>query len=358
MLPYFLVFIISVIFASVASIYQPNVLAVDNINIKKNNSYNFFIIVITIILIGFVGLRFDTGADFGNYTNMYLLRKEKPLSEILWMDNSPINNILIKFSKFIYDDSAVYFLIYALIPIALQMHQIKKHSTDIVFSICIYFLAGTVTGLMGAMRQYLAASVLFFGHNYILDRKFFKYLLTVILASMCHITALIMLPVYFISNLKINFKSISLMLIITVVMSYSYDFFFRVMGISTDNELDRYSYLTTEVNSLRILVTIAPIILYLVFASKCKYTEEENFYLLMMFLNAAFMISTSQSAYLARIGIYTSIYSVFSYPILLKNFEPKSKRLMKAIIVAFFLIYFYNQIVTANLSSYKTIFAK
>ncbi len=355
MLPYFLVFLLTFFLAMIAAKYQHKTVLVGEIEVKKSNTYSFLIILIATVLICFVGLRFETGADFGNYTNMYFLRKDRPLADILWMDNAPINNILIKISKFIYDDSATFFFIYALIPIALQISQIKKYSTDILFSICLYFLMGTITGLMGAMRQYLAAAILFAGHRYMIDRKFFKYCLVVLLASMCHITALIMLPIYFIAHLKINFKSVAIILAITVAMSYSYDFFFQVMGLSTGEE---YSYLTTEVNPLRILVTLAPIVLYVIFASRFTYTTSENFYLLMMFLNVAFMISTSQSAYLARIGIYTSIYSVFSYPILLKNFNTRSKLLMKCIITVLYLIYFTIQLTTSNLSNYSNILFK
>lgn len=56
----------------------------------------------------------------------------------------------------------------------------------------VYFSA------FNGMRQWIASIILFWAIKYIWNDNFIKYFICVILASTIHISALIMIPVYFI----------------------------------------------------------------------------------------------------------------------------------------------------------------
>lgn len=57
------------------------------------------------------------------------------------------------------------------------------------------------------MRQAIAMSIMGIGFHFIKERKFFRYLTIVILATHFHETAILMLLLYFIYRFKFNFKN-------------------------------------------------------------------------------------------------------------------------------------------------------
>ncbi len=241
------------------------------------------------------------------------------------------------------------------------MFTLKLFIQKKLFIICIalFIFVGTWTGTFSGVRQYLAAAILFAGHRYMYDRKFWKYLLVVLAASAFHITALIMLPVYFIANKRISVKSILLILAMTIVLRLSYDYIFSLMSFIKNTELTEYDYMLTEVNIFRILVTLAPITLYFGSVRSVREDPETQFYSLLMFVNAAFMVATSNSAYLARVGIFTETFLVFAYPRLTKGYAPNIRAFLKATIVILYFFYFLHQLnVSPDLGSFRWIFGR
>lgn len=330
---------------------------VDDKSHQDDFFYKLLVILIALILICFTGLRYRTGADYGNYMTGYYVRKLKWLDYVLAL-NEPVFSVICKIASVIYDDYVTMFLLTASIIITLYMKQIYKYSTDILTSVMLFVLAGPLIGSMGALRQYLAAAVLFAGHKYVVERKFCKYMGVVFIAFLCHTTALIMIPVYFLCKLKINYKSILLLALSSTVIIYSFDFLFTIMSAIKGSDQTVYAYMNTQVNILRVLVTFAPVILYLLTYKIPLKNDREHYYIMMLFVNAALMFSTSNSAYLARIGIYTEAFVVFGYPVILRRFDYQSRVILKIVIYGLFLIYFYNQINISELNNYQTIFSR
>lgn len=79
---------------------------------------------------------------------------------------------------------------------------IKKYSPMPYVSILCYFAFGFFSYSLGIFRQMIAISILFFGWNYITERKFLKYLAVVLFASTFHMTALSAIFLYFLYWIK------------------------------------------------------------------------------------------------------------------------------------------------------------
>lgn len=325
---------------------------------RKNNRFKFFALITTIILILVAGLRYKVGADYNNYIYTYEARK------ITWMTfvksfDEPGIAILCKICSMIYDNSATMFFACSLITIGLYMHNIKKYSNSYIFSVIMFILCGTWAGSFGAIRQYLAAAILFAGHRYMYDRKFTKWLLVVLLAFCFHRTAIVMLPVYFIADKKINLKSIVLLIIAVLVIRYSYDFIFSFMSSFKGTNQTRYDYMNASVNIFRVLVAVVPILLYFMtyYLHKERNDKETEFYSMMLFVNATFMLATSNSAYLARTGIYTETFVVFAFPKLLNYLKFRIRRQYKLVIVSCYFLYFaYQMYASSSLNNFQWIF--
>lgn len=77
-----------------------------------------------------------------------------------------------------------------------RMSVIPWLSIFLFSATALYFVSFNI------MRQFIAVAILLYAFRYILDRKFLFYAVSVGIASLFHLTALIMLPLYFLLRLK------------------------------------------------------------------------------------------------------------------------------------------------------------
>ena len=68
------------------------------------------------------------------------------------------------------------------------------------FSLVTGFFFWTLSGL----RQSIAIMIYFYAIKFIIEKNLFKYVVTVLLASMFHVSILLMLPMYILKNIKYN----------------------------------------------------------------------------------------------------------------------------------------------------------
>ena len=113
-------------------------------------------------------------------------------------------------------------------------------------------------------------------------------------------------------------------------------------------------YSTRSVNILRILVACAPAIMALAVAVKKDLTKEETFYTNALVIHGAAMIAASNSAYLARIGIYTGAYVIVALPKLLRVDNKYIEMLMRVGVLVLYAIYWYRGIFdSATLTNFR-----
>lgn len=346
MIPYYVVLILV------------SIITILGILIKKKVVSKFVVILTSIILIVVSGLRWKVGTDYGNYIFSYSRRKEEWLFSLINFDEPGIG-ILAKIGSFIYDDYVSMFFLVAVMTIGLCIWTISKYSNNFTFSILIYIFIGAWHNSFNGIRQYAAAAIIFAGHRYIYDRKFLRYLLVIVCAMLFHKTAIIMVPIYFVANKKINFKTILFLIIGVLVIRFSYDYLFSIMSFLKGTDQSEYVYMQSNVNPLRIAVTFAPIFVALFIKTKLKMDKEIEFYLNLSLINAILMFATSGSAYLARVGIYTELFLTLLYPRLLKFFNKDSQKIFVILVLLFYFIYWHHEVsVRDSLNNFRWIFER
>lgn len=325
---------------------------------NRNTRYKLFVFLTALILILVAGLRYRVGTDYMNYALGYENIKRTVWASIKAFDEPGYKIVTILASK-IYDDYAVMFFTLSLFTIGINIKVIAKYSDDFFFAIMLYVLIGAWHGSFNAVRQYAAGAILFAGHRYIFERKFWKFLLVVFVAFLFHRTAIVFLPIYFLARDSINTKSIVLILISTVVMTYGMDYVFQIMSYFKGTDQTAYAYMTTAVNPFRILVAFAPVFLVFFVPNDFRNNPENAFYFNMLIINAAFMLVTSSSAYLARVGIYTDIYATIAFPKLIKAFNRKSQVILILLILVLYSYFWIHEIsVRESLSTFRWIFSR
>lgn len=307
---------------------------------------SIFIFLTTIVLIFVAGFRWYVGTDYGNYVNLYPSYKENLWSSILNF-NEPGIRIIANTAQLIYDDYSMFFLIASIITIGLIVRTIAKYSKNFFLSIFIYIFIGAWHGSFNVVRQYIACAILFSGHKYIIERKFYKYLIIVIISSAFHISALPMIALYFIPQTKITLKRVILWALSTVFILISYDFFLEIINnflVLQNRSLIIDSYVTEEVSILRVMVMFAPLILYYFITRKKLLEQNDHFYINLLFFNAVLYIATINSAYLARFAIYTNIYTTLAFPRLFIGVDKKLKIIIQYAAILLYSLYWFADI--------------
>lgn len=326
--------------------------------IKYSGIGNFCIFLCGAVLIFVAGFRYKVGTDYWEYMYGYEYRRDNWIQFVREFDEPGID-ILAKLGSYFKDSFATMFFLAALITIGLIIWTIKKYSTNLLFSVVLYVLIGCWHGCFNGVRQFLAMSIIFAGHRFLYEKKIWKYAIVVFIAMCFHKSSIIMFPVYFLWNRKIDTKTIIMSIGTALIIRYSYGRVFSLVSFLQGSEFDTsFSYVTSSVNTLRVLVTYAPLLL-IFFSFKGKFIEDDPeamFYAFMIIINVVFSFATANSAYLARVTIYTEIFQVLAYPRLLVCFTDKSKKVAQLTISCLFFIYWVISLQASNVTNFQFVF--
>ena len=150
----------------------------------------------------------------------------------------------------------------AIVTCALFVFTIAKRSENLTISILLFVFVGCFAGMFNGVRQYLATAILFAGHHFVVEKKPIKWLLVVLLAASVHVTAILMFFVYFICNLKCDWKLVFMYFAIAMVLLFAYEPLFDLVGALKQEKIDTSDvYMSSQVNILRVLVQCVPIVL-------------------------------------------------------------------------------------------------
>ena len=308
-----------------------------------------FVLIIFVIMTFVAGFRYRVGTDYLSYRIIFNGYLEEPLAFLLEVDE-PGSFFLAKVAGFFYKDYAAVFFLFAVLTIYYCLHTIGLWANDICFGLLLYMLLGSFHVSFNAVRQCLAVAIVFAGHRYIIDRKLIKYLLVCGVAMLFHVSAFFMVVPYFIATRKINGIQLLIFLGIIVVGWLSYEGMFGVAETLRDNPTIRKTrYSSRSISVFRVLVAWAPVLVMYVLKGKRKWEDtpemDENklFFFNMLLFNAAIVTAAMNSAYLARLSIYTNMYITIGLPLVVEMAPKKDQKWIVLIIVILFLGYWYTE---------------
>ena len=166
------------------------------------------IIFPSIFLILFSSIRsYTVGTDSISYTEAYRLEYDP----YYYGFNSNIEYGYQLFDYFIlnfFSDYFWLFLFFSIIVVCLYMITIKRISINYLVSVFVFMTFGFYTFFFNGLRQGVAMAICFFGLPYLIEKRIIPYFLVVLTASMFHVSALVMLPVYVLvlTRIKIEYK--------------------------------------------------------------------------------------------------------------------------------------------------------
>ena len=324
---------------------------------QRTRDTKIYLFIIIAVLIVTAGFRYHVGTDYGNYVHLYKTQySQLSLGEILILEE-PILPIIGKISYLFFDSYYPMFLIASVITVGLMLYSTYKETTDFIFVSLLYIFAGGWTGSFNGVRQYIAIAIVFIGRKYIMERNFLKFLLVCGVAFFAHRSALFFVLIYFIYSEKFTVVRLLVVTIIAIVVSRSYEVLFNFIGWMNDEEFVANDYALRSVNILRILAGCAPAILAIYYAFAKKLNKQQIFYTYMLIANATVWISTGDSAYLARLALYTGVFVPLGLSSIIKSTDESHKKTFKILVVALYMAFWiYDVTNNRNLRNFQWIF--
>lgn len=274
---------------------------------------NLFI-VLSLILIVVAGFRYGVGADYWGYYRAGERYSNEFLDRLKTLRDPGIRAVYIVVRLFSKENIASMFVV-AAITISLMLGVIYKHTDKLLMAVTLFLFLGCWHESFNAVRQCLAAAIVFSGYDFLKNKKLFKYSLVILLALLFHRSAILMILPYFIVRIKVSPKNILLVIIGVFMALYGFDRIMALTGfIMQETEELSTEYATRSVSILRVAVAIAPAAFYLFVSRGHPRDDSHNFYLNLLIVHAVVVAVTSPSAMLGRYGIYTAPFCTLAIP--------------------------------------------
>lgn len=308
-------------------------------NVKKNLvlvTYQFLFILIYVF-------RYDVGWDYPNYfdaiINNDLSERLEPLSFVLyWIASSCNSPVLL-------------FVLYGVPTYLLIFSTIKKYSVNVEFSLLIYICLFFLDSL-GLIRQALAVAIVFGGYTFLVEKKPGKFVLTIILASCFHysaVSAFIIYPVYHARNL------IYFAFLFSIILMKSALFYIIEQEGSYAIYLLDEDLMTGGRGVLFVYVCIVAASLFLLYFQR-KNILLIRLYRILLLVPVFYILFNAGIA--VRIIAYFVVYMILFLPLLLQQF-PKLRLMLAFCLVCYWLIFInvsMNNPIKSPYTPYKNVF--
>ena len=309
----------------------------------------FLIYLPLVIWSGFRGYVGDTGA----YMEMFREIPSGLRNISSYMDTIEKDKGFYLFSAVIKDligdNVNVYFIILALIQVALLIKVYRKYSSNYIVTFFL-FVASTdyISWMFNGIRQFTAVTITFFAFEYILKKKYVPAVLIVLFAALFHGSALLVLPFIFIAQGQAwNKKTILFIIAVIVAVMFIGKFTDILDTLLAETQYknvvsDWQDFQDDGTNIIRVLVYAIPSILSLVGLRFIKYADDPviNLCTNMSIASVGFYVVSifTSGIFIGRLPIYFSLYSYILLPWEIEHmFSEKSIKLVYLAMIAGYL---------------------
>lgn len=307
--------------------------------IKKLPRY-FFIIPSFLLLFSISSFRGDFNVDYKNYSYLFELYNRFDFLESLQYTNIEKGYIFLSRLVGAFTDSAIYLFATTTFIILLCFYsQFNKHSTYIWLSVLMFVTIGSFYPSFNIMRQILASAIVFSGSTFLYERKFFKYFLVIMLASLFHVTSLIMLVFYFILNFKFSFRNIFFVLFSSVLIILFLDVIIMIIQTYYYTSYVEGAY-GMEGASFKIAILPISFVVFSIINYKKINLDDivQRVWLNAIIFYAVFSILGTKVFMIERLTYFFSPYALLLIPMLFSKIISKDLRVISIIGLTFLLV--------------------
>ncbi|HLQ96194.1 MAG TPA: EpsG family protein [Pseudogracilibacillus sp.] len=315
--------------------------------------YRFYIVISLLIPSIFVGLRYKVGTDYETYVIIYNKVNQLTYIEFLNTNNYEVGFFTLeKLSHWVGDVQFLFFLS-SFLTLLFLYFALKQYIGKLSITLgYILYIFTVFPDSLNAVRQQLAIAIIVFSLKYIFEKKLIKFIIYVFLASTFHITAIIVIPFYFLfhysgqeidrkDKYKIVLRVLFLISIVIFIASYGYflDLTAKLSGVERFSE---YSNESGTGNNREIILNFF-ILLIMLFMRRSLIIFDGRNKLYIYFLIVGFLLSLSSiwNPIVSRMASYFDIALIFLIPSLVASLETSLSKYIGSLLVCMYSIFYF-----------------
>lgn len=257
--------------------------------------------------------------DFKNLTNTTTLE----------IGFSYLNKII----SFISLEDQFYILVMSFLTLFLIKKLIDKHSKIVWLSYYLFYSLYFYLSFFSMIRQGLAMALIAVSFIYLFESKKGKFVLTVLVAFLIHKTAIIFLPLIFLSSKKVNSKFYLILLLLSIstwVFSEKIlNFLFKYGGYQN------YSYKAVEGEGLNLLIVYVLIFIATLYFKTplLKENTKNSIYFYIIAFSIVSQILALEFSLFSRTSLYFGLFNILLIPNIISGIEDKGMKWFGMIIL-------------------------
>lgn len=307
-----------------------------------------------------MGLRYGIGTDYFYTYYPHFFGIAKGTLEFSEIGFNLINKIIYNLTG----DYRVLFFVTSALFLYFIYKGIFQNSNNLFISVLMIFIGQSYFYSMNIVRQAIAMAIIFYAFKYIKENKKISYILFCIIATFIHSSALFMIPLIFVINMKLSNRKKIIAVIILLVCE-------PIIGSLVKFVIDQTKYAwyytsrynTGETSLILIATNLIIFILNIFYYSKGKNKDKEfNILSNINFIGICIMILSASIPLINRLVRYFTIFQILLIPkIFEKEKNQKLRIILKCVILGLLFVTMYYQIIILGgegVYPYKSIFDK
>lgn len=315
---------------------------------------NFLFLLIYLFIIMFGVFRYDVGADYENYFEVFhnIINNYHEYESLDYLFLKLLSN-LFSFSEYGY---LGLFGAYFIINLSIILYILKKLDI-LLWGFFTFVTFGFLFDVFNTLRQSIAVAIFLLSIKDIEQKQFFSFFSKIIIASMFHISAIVLIVVYFISKININNMIITIWVLILVMFHFSglsvtlMQFIFLNIPFYNSYSNTEYFNMFGSLNSgLGFLSKVLFIYLNIILISNKIYRN-------ILVIGITIYIIGFTNLNFDRMTSYFLIVSILTFPLIIKSINKINiKFFIVILMVMYLLVYFYKLSYNNEEIRYQSIF--
>ena len=280
-------------------------------------------------------LRMEVGNDYETYVDTF--------HEIYvggYVVTEPLFNAVVKIICELSggENYLLVFAVFAFVTIWIFLKVMYEQADDFSMAFFLFMTLGIYFRTFNTVRYYLVLAITLHSFRYIFRKEYVKFVLLIVLAAFFHKSVLVVIPIYFIANMKWKKWHVAVLSVGAAGMVLFQDLIMKIALELYPSYKDTI-YLQTETGLSGNLMSILRCVAVLGLALLCyqeswKEDEKNRFYIKLNFLAVLLYLCGSFLPLVGRIGYYLITSQILLIPAILGSIkDPKKKKLFMAIVL-------------------------
>ena len=281
---------------------------------------------IFLLLAGASALRIYTGNDYQTYISHFhdIYRGNYVVTE------RGFNLVVTAVYRFFREEYyLVIFGIFAFLTVGVFLKALYDQSVEFPMSFFLFMALGAYFQTYNTVRYYFALAIVLYSMRYILRKQYIRFLAVILIASLFHKTALIVIPLYLLAAVRWKWQHLLIAGILAISGLFFQEQYMALFVRLYPSYTAEEEYLASGGFSIVNVFRCAAVLLFSLYILKGKkgwYDDRETRFYFQLNLGAmALYLCFSFVPFLSRIGYYLNISHLFFLPVLLKSIPEGAK---------------------------------